>query len=210
MPGPSLERRLADGLAVLGLNLPEADRQRLIRYLELLSRWNRAYNLTAVRDPVEMVARHLLDSLSILPLLKGLRVLDVGTGAGLPGIPLAIAAPDWCFTLLDSNAKKTRFVHQVILELGIVNAEVLHVRVEEHRPEQPYDSVVTRAFASLSDILARTAHLVGVGGRWVAMQGAVSIEGLEALMPDAMRIHIVPLTVPQLKAERHAVIVEVR
>ncbi len=203
-----LLQSLLSGLQTLTLDLPTGDAQRLIQYIELLAHWNRAYNLTAVRDPRQMVPRHLLDSLSIQPYIHGQRVLDVGTGAGLPGLPLAIACPHRQFALLDSNGKKTRFVQQAILELAIDNAEVVQSRAEDYRPLETYDTVVTRAFASLSDILARTTRLIRAGGRLLCMQGTPPTKELEAPAFDPLHVEVLPITVPQLDAQRHAVIVE--
>ena len=138
--------KLLSGLAALLLELSDDQVDALLEYILLIQKWNKAYNLTAVREPLEMVGLHLLDSLAILPHLKPSRIADIGTGAGLPGIPLAIARPDCHFTLLDSNSKKTRFVQQAVLELKLSNVEVVHARVEEIMPANPFDAVLTRAF----------------------------------------------------------------
>jgi len=201
-----LRTRLDQGLAALGLALPAPDRERLLAYVRLLAKWNIAYNLTAVRDPLEMVTRHLLDSLVIVPHLHGARVLDVGTGPGLPGIPLAVARPELAFTLLDANAKKTRFVVQAVGELALKNVEVVQSRVENYRPSRIFDTVVSRAFASIADMLAHARHLCAPGGRFLAMKGAYPEEELEAL-PAGYDVEVVPLTVPGLDAARHVVIV---
>jgi 16S rRNA (guanine527-N7)-methyltransferase len=201
-----LRTRLDQGLAALGLALPAPDRERLLAYVRLLAKWNSAYNLTAVRDPLEMVTRHLLDSLVIVPHLHGARVLDVGTGPGLPGIPLAVARPELAFTLLDANAKKTRFVVQAVGELALKNVEVVQSRVENYRPSRIFDTVVSRAFASIADMLAHARHLCAPGGRFLAMKGAYPEEELEAL-PAGYDVEVVPLTVPGLDAARHVVIV---
>lgn len=206
MNSDPLRTRLVHGLAALGLPLPAPERERLLTYVRLLARWNSAYNLTAVRDPLEMVTRHLLDSLVIVPHLHGARVLDVGTGPGLPGIPLAVARPELAFTLLDANAKKTRFVVQAVGELVLKNVEVVQSRVENYRPSQVFDTVVSRAFASIADMLAHARHLCAPGGRFLAMKGAYPEEELEAL-PAGYDYQVVPLTVPGLDAARHVVIV---
>jgi 16S rRNA (guanine527-N7)-methyltransferase len=174
--------------------------------VRLLAKWNSAYNLTAVRDPLEMVTRHLLDSLVVAPHLYGARVLDVGTGPGLPGIPLAVARPELAFTLLDANAKKTRFVVQAVGELVLKNVEVVQSRVENYRPSRIFDTVVSRAFASIADMLAHARHLCAPGGRFLAMKGAYPEEELKAL-PDGYDYEVVPLAVPGLDAARHVVIV---
>ena len=206
MNSDPLRTRLDQGLAALGLALPAPDRERLLAYVRLLAKWNSAYNLTAVRDPLEMVTRHLLDSLVIVPHLHGARVLDVGTGPGLPGIPLAVARPELAFTLLDANAKKTRFVVQAVGELVLKNVEVVQSRVENYRPSRIFDTVVSRAFASIADMLAHARHLCAPGGRFLAMKGAYPEEELEAL-PAGYDVEVVPLTVPGLDAARHVVIV---
>jgi 16S rRNA (guanine527-N7)-methyltransferase len=167
----SLETVLADGLAALKIAADAAQQARLLEFPRLLRKWNRVYNLTAIEDPAQMVRLHLLDSLSLLPYLRGARVLDVGTGAGLPGIPLAIMAPGAAFTLLDSNAKKTRFVRQAAIELGLANVQVEHARIEQFRPAQGFDTILTRAFASLPVIVAETARLLNPGGLILAQKG---------------------------------------
>ncbi len=144
---------LVSGIASLNLNVTDEKIDQLLGFIKLIEKWNKAYNLTAIRDREEMARLHILDSLAIVPHIEGKRVIDIGTGAGLPGIPLAICLPEIDFTLLDSNAKKTRFVQQVVLELKLKNVEVLHSRVENYHPEKTYDAVLTRAFAGLSDIV---------------------------------------------------------
>lgn len=199
----SLESVLSAGLAALGLECPGERRQQLLDYVGLLAKWNRVYNLTAVRDPEEMVTRHLLDSLVVLPYLRGERVLDVGTGAGLPGIPLAIMSPEREFVLLDSNSKKTRFVQQVITELGLVNAQVVHARVEQYRPERPFDVVISRAFATVADMLAGAGRHCAAGGAILAMKGADPAAELQDVGPDFAVERVVALSVPGLDEARH-------
>ena len=185
-----LRTRLDQGLTALGLALPAPERERLLAYLRLLGRWNNAYNLTAIRDPLDMVTRHLLDSLAVAPHLAGTRVLDVGTGPGLPGIPLAVACPALGFTLLDANAKKTRFVVQAVGELALKNVEVVQTRVENYRPSRTFDTVVSRAFASIAAMLAAARHLCAPGGRFLAMKGAYPEEELKAL-PSGYDVRVV-------------------
>ena len=180
----------------------------MLRYLDELRAWNRAYNLTAVRDPAEMVIRHVLDALAILPWLEtGSRLLDVGSGAGLPAVPLALAAPRLAVTALDSNGKKARFLRHVQRTLPLANLEVIEARVQDYRPAQAFPAVVSRAFAELGDFLRQTAQLVAEDGRWLAMKGKVSSAELESL-PPGMRIEAIhPLHVPGLRAARSLVIV---
>lgn len=202
-----LEARLQEGVAALGVGLPEAAPAQLLGYLRLLERWNRAFNLTAVRDPAAMVPRHLLDSLAVLPWVRGERVLDVGSGAGLPGIPLAVARPQWQFVLLDSNGKKTRFLTQVVGELGLTNVEVLKARAEDHRPFDHYATIVSRAFASLATFLDGVAGACGPETRVLAMKGAYPAAELDGLERPWARLQSVErLTVPGTDGERHLVV----
>lgn len=201
-----LARQLDQGLAQLGHALAAEPRRQLLDFLRLLARWNDTYNLTAVRDPAQMVTRHLLDSLAILPHLRGPRVLDIGTGPGLPGIPLAIARPELSFTLLDAIAKKTQFVTQAIGELHLKNVEVLQTRVENYRPEQKFDTLVSRAFASMADMLVAARHLCGPHGRFLAMKGTYPEEEMAAIPGEFVVQEVVALQVPGLEAARHLVI----
>ncbi|MEJ1382011.1 MAG: 16S rRNA (guanine(527)-N(7))-methyltransferase RsmG [Candidatus Sedimenticola sp. (ex Thyasira tokunagai)] len=199
--------QLTAGLKAMGIELSEEQHQKLLNYLALLVKWNRAFNLTAIRDPKEMVSRQLLDALSILHLVKGLRVLDVGTGPGLPGIPLAIALPDVWFTLLDSNGKKTRFVQQSIGTLGLRNIEVIQARVEAFQPQQGYDTITSRAFASLPKMVQLTSHLLADGGQYLAMKGIDPVDELDQLGLEEMKVERITLFVPETTGERHAVVI---
>lgn len=163
--------RLAQGLEKMGLNIASEIQTQLLAYIQLMQKWNKAYNLTAIKDQDQMVIRHILDSLSISAYVTSSPVLDVGTGAGLPGIPLALIMPDKKFVLLDSNGKKTRFLTQVKIELGIENIEVIHSRVEDYQPSCPIRIITCRAFAALNTILERTQHLVTSDTRILAMKG---------------------------------------
>ena len=198
--------QLRRGLDRMGLALSQAQQQQLTQYLSLLLKWNRAFNLTAVRDPSDMVSRHLLDSLSILTLLQGTRILDVGTGPGLPGIPLAIARPDSTFVLLDSNGKKTRFVRQVKMQLTLQNVEVIQGRVEAYRSHIPFDTLVCRAFAPLQKILSLTSHLLSEQALLLAMKGTLRDEKISLLKQVGYRIEVVPLRVAQSAGQRHAIL----
>ena len=195
-------RSLGPGLKALGVSLPAGGEAQLLRYVELLERWNQAYNLTAVRDPAEMVAKHLMDSLSVLPFLSEGPAADVGTGAGLPGIPLAVARPDLRFTLIDSNGKKTRFVTQAMAELKLANVTVLQSRAEAHRPAAPYAQVLSRAFASLADFARLAGGMAAPGGRLLAMKGADPADEMAALPAGFRVLKVHPLKVPGLDAER--------
>ncbi len=196
--------RLAGGLRELDLALDDDQVTALLTYRDLLVKWNRAFNLTAVRDPGEMIARHLLDSLAVLPHLEAGPTLDVGTGAGLPGIPLAIARPDQAFTLLDGNGKKVRFARQARRELGLENVEVVHARVEQYRkaPSQ----IISRAFAALSDMLAVTGPLIAPETRVLAMK-ATAVERELAELPAGWTARVEPLAVPGLAETRVLVII---
>lgn len=197
-------RQLAEGLAAQQLSLSERQQHLLLDYLSLLFKWNRAYNLTAVRDPDEMVSRQLLDSLSILPWLEGPRVLDVGTGAGLPGIVLAIARPEFSYTLLDSNGKKIRFIRQAVMELGLENVQPVQQRVEQFRPAEPFDTITSRAFAELKDFVELTRHLIRPAGQWLAMKAALAGQESQAL-PEGLSPELLELRVPGETASRQAV-----
>lgn len=210
MAGPikSPEGILSEGLERLGLALPAEDRARLLEYIRLLAKWNRVYNLTAVRKPNEMVTRHLLDSLSVAPFMCGNHVLDVGTGAGLPGIPLALAQPDRRFVLLDSSAKRIRFVTQVIAELGLKNATGVQSRAEDFRPAHLFDTVVSRAFASVTAMVQATGHLCAEHGCLLAMKGVYPQDELKAIPAGFGVAGVHELCVPGLGAQRHIVCIE--
>ncbi len=177
----------------------------LEKFINILNKWNRVYNLTAIRDPAQMVTHHLLDSLAIQPYFDGYNVLDVGSGAGIPGIPLAIFNPDKKFTLLDSNRKKTRFIAQATIELGLKNVRVVTTRVENFLPEKTFDTVVTRAFASVDKILRLTSKLYADGGTVLLMKGLVPEQELEHLPENFELKKTLRLTVPGLTGERHII-----
>lgn len=199
--------RLAAGVAALGLALDSRQLDQLLAYLGLLDKWNRVYNLTAVRQPADMVVRHLLDSLAIVPHVRGPRVLDVGTGAGLPGIPLAIVFAEHRCILLDSRLKKTRFVVQAAAELGLRNVEVVQARAEDYRPATLFDTVVSRAFATVQDMVAVAGGLCAVGGQLLAMKGRYPAEELKSL-PGGFRLReAARLNVPELGGERHVILI---
>lgn len=200
-PDEELER----GITQLGITLSTDAQNKLLDYLALLHKWNKVYNLTAIRDPQRMVSNHLLDSLAVMPHLWPGQWLDVGCGAGLPGVVLAVAQPDWRFTLLDSNSKKTGFVQQAVIELGLQNVNVQCARVEEWQPAERFDGIISRAFTGLGDFLRSTRHLIAPQGRWAAMKGAPEQE--LAGVPEECRVEsIIPLQVPGLRAARSLVI----
>ncbi len=187
----------------LGVVLTDEHQQKLEQYLDLLLKWNKVYNLTAIRQRDKMVTHHIYDSLSVLPWLQGERIVDLGSGAGLPGIPVALLHPQWEVVMVDSNVKKSRFIQQAILELGLHNASVVHSRVEQFRPQQPFDTVVSRAFASLPQFLHYAAPLgryaVAMKGRWPEPDGGEVSAGFELEQ-------VVPVTVPGMDAVRHLVL----
>jgi 16S rRNA (guanine527-N7)-methyltransferase len=202
----SLYARLQAGLAELGL-APGADAcERLLDYVELLTRWNAAYNLTAVREPGEMVTRHLLDSLAVARLVRGDSLADLGTGAGLPGIPLAILAPEREHTLIDSNGKKVRFLREAVRALGLTNVRVLQSRVEEARGQ--FDCVTARAFATLGDMLRMGGHLLAPDGVWNALKGQLSKDEILGVPAGFVVAEVVALAVPGLGAARQVAIIK--
>ena len=206
---PDWPTQLAHGLQAMAQPLT-ADRQAvLLEYLYLLDKWNRVFNLTAVRDPAIMVRRQLLDSLSILPWVDQGPVLDVGSGAGLPGIPLAIARPQLAFSLLDTNGKKTRFLQQVVAELGLANVEVLKTRVEVLDRPRHYARITSRAFATLADMVAGSRSLLAPAGCWLAMKGAAPVSEIGDLPVD-LEATIETLKVPGEPGARHLAIIRDR
>lgn len=199
-------RLLVEGLAELGLRVGNIAVKRLTRYLQELATWNNTYNLTAVREPQEMVIKHVLDSLSAAPYVHGRRVIDVGSGAGLPGIPLAIVQPAKRVVLLDSNGKRCAFLRHVLRELKLDNATVVQSRVEQYSKAASFDTVIARALATVPELLELAGHLCARDGRILAMKGKLPKQELAAL-PPGFRVHAqVELTVPKLNAERHLIV----
>lgn len=209
----TVEQQLMAGIAALDLALPAGAEATLLAYLALLDKWNRVYNLTAVREVERMVGHHLLDSLAAVPFFQGgcsdlIRVLDVGSGGGLPGIPLAIARPQLQVTLIDSIAKKTAFLLQAKAELGLANLNVVAGRVEDYRPETGFDVITSRAFSDLKEFVTLTRHLRRPAGRWLAMKGLMPHEEIASL-PDWVKVSAsYSLVVPGLEASRHLIILE--
>ncbi len=196
---------LRQGIADLGLALPQSMTGRLLDYLALLAKWNRVYNLTAIREETKWVSHHLLDSLAVVPHLPAGRLVDGGSGAGLPGIPIALACPDRQVTLLDSNQKKGAFLIQSSTELALANVKVVIARSESYRPEHDFDVVISRAFSSIADFIRLAGHLCGPGGVLAAMKGTRPDAELAQLPHPWKAETIIPLQVPQLDAERHLV-----
>jgi len=205
VPAEQLAKTLAAGLQQTGCELADDVQSSLLAYIGLLNKWNKTYNLTAVRDIRQMVPQHLLDSLSINSFLRGDRILDVGTGAGLPGIPLALANPDKQFVLLDSALKRTRFVTQVVAELGLSNVTVVQSRIEDYEPGAGFDTVVSRAFTAMADFVRATDRLCKRSGQLLAMKGRFPVQEINDL-PDDWQGITEPLAVPGIDAERHIVI----
>jgi len=205
VPAEQLAKTLAASLQRSGCELTDDIQSSLLAYIHLLDKWNKTYNLTAVRDIRQMVPQHLLDSLSINRYLQGERILDVGTGAGLPGIPLALANPDKQFVLLDSALKRTRFVTQAVGELGVTNVTVVQSRIEDYAPEKGFDTIVSRAFTAMKDFVSATARLCNPGGQLLAMKGRFPTQEINDL-PGNWQAQTESLEVPGIDAERHIVI----
>lgn len=197
---------LASGIAEMHLEVSIEAQQKLLAYLSLLQKWNKVYNLTAVRDPLEMVTLHLLDSLSVLPYIKANNLLDVGSGGGLPGIVLAICKPTLQVTTIDTVQKKAIFMRQVKGELGLSNLTVVHARVESYKPTEKFDAIISRAFSELALFIKLTQHLLAENGKWLAMKGQVPQQEIKDL---GLKINqIIPLKVAGLDAERHLIVLD--
>lgn len=205
----SLPALLATGIATLGLNISPEARLRLLEHLALVQKWNRVHNLTAMRDPEMMLTGHVLDSLAVVPCITGPRIVDIGAGGGFPGIPLALSHPGWHVTLVESSHKKAAFLQQARIDLQLKNVEVVNSRAEEFQAMEGFDTVISRAFASLADFAGLAGHLaLHPGGRLVAMKGVYPHEELLHLPARFAVESILPITVPGLAAERHLVIIK--
>ncbi|NNE37798.1 MAG: 16S rRNA (guanine(527)-N(7))-methyltransferase RsmG [Gammaproteobacteria bacterium] len=198
-------QQIIDGVIGLGLDSDKLPVEHYSQYLDELARWNKAYNLTAIRDFDTMVSHHILDSLVICPFITGNRCLDVGTGAGFPGMVLAMAKPDQSWVLVDSKVKKTRFLNHIAQVFNMVNVEIVHGRVEEYQPETPFDLIVSRAFSDLGSFIIKTDHLVAAEGRRLAMKGKIQAEELEGIKNREYELQ--GLQVPGVKSERNLVII---
>lgn len=205
-----MQLKIQQLLAQTTLTIPAEQQQQLVALVGMLHKWNKAYNLTSVRDPQQMLSRHIMDSLVVLPYLNGQRFIDVGTGPGLPGLPLAITAPDKEFVLLDSLGKRVRFIRQVCHELGLNNVTAVQSRVEDYQPELPFDGVISRAFASLSDMLNWCGHLPAKHGKFLALKGVYPTQELEDIPAEFQVEEIIRLQVPEADGERHLAIITTR
>lgn len=196
-----LEKILHEALVKNNFLLTSMQEEKIINYLTLLQKWNRVHNLTAINDPTDTVYLHILDSLCVHPFLHGNRIIDVGTGAGLPGIPLAIVDEDKIFTLLDSNIKKINFLVEAQRQLHLKNIEIIHSRSENYTPEQDYDSILTRAFSSILEMITSTRHLLAPNGKFLAMKGHYPKEEIAELSPE-FHVEVKKISIHGLKAER--------
>jgi 16S rRNA (guanine527-N7)-methyltransferase len=203
-----LDRRLKNGAAEIGLSLGRGERDKLLQYLVLLEKWNQVYNLTSIRDREKMVSGHLLDCLAVIPYVTGARVLDAGSGAGFPGIPVAVARPGIQVTLLDSNHKKAAFLRQAVADLQLKNAIVVCERVETWQADEKFDCIISRAFAEIAEFIALTDHLLAPGGVFAAMKGVHPFDEIERLPPALRVMQVHALGVPGLGAQRHLVMIE--
>ena len=202
MNADSIESRLTAGAEALGIVLEPAQVQALLALMAELMEWNTRFNLTAITEPAEIVDKHLLDSLAVLPRLRGLRIADVGSGAGFPGLPLAIANPGRRYTLIESTGKKAGYLRHAVAGLKLGNVEIVHGRAEALTPRMPFDGVISRALGPLADFIRMTGHLAGRDGRLLAMKGRLPEEELEALPPGWKSLAVHPIRVPGLDAER--------
>ena len=200
--------QLEQGLAELGIVLPSTAQEALLAYAALLYKWNKTYSLTAMREQDKAVSHHLLDSLAILPFVPEGGLLDVGSGGGMPGIPLAIARPELRVTLLDSNSKKAAFLQQAAIELGLSNISVHWGRVEQYHPSVGFSAITSRAFSELADFAGLSQHLLGVEGRWLAMKGVWPHDEIARLPGDVLVEAVHQLQVPGVEGERHLVIMK--
>ena len=203
-----LRSPLLNGAEQLDLDLSNPQIDALLGYLALMHKWNKAYNLTSVRDPKEMLQKHILDSLAVAPYIHSKSYIDVGTGPGLPGIPLSIVCPSASFTCLDSLGKRVRFMKQVVHELKLTNVEPIQSRVEQHQPDKPYDGVLSRAFASLSDMLTWCEHLIDSSGEFLALKGQYPQDELADIPDNIALVSTHKLEVPYMVGERNLIVLK--
>ncbi len=203
--GNNLQENLSAGLQQLDIQLDSGQQQKLLAFLDLLQKWNRSFNLTAIREPQAMINELLLDGLVALPQLSQGPILDVGTGAGLPGMPLAISRPDLAFTLLDSNGKKIRFIKQVVIELQIDNVDVVQSRIEAFQPDAHFATVISRAYADISNLVTSTSHLLMKDGFWLAWKGELNDAELAKARQYAQVDEVIPVQLPGVSRPRHLV-----
>lgn len=209
--GPALEDSIESGVRAMGFPIDPEQARRLGVFLRMLEKWNRSINLTAVRDPHEMVARHILDSIAAMPWVRGPRLLDVGSGAGLPGLPVAIMRPDLRVSLLDSRGRRIQFLNLVAAQLELENVETVHCRVQQYRPRAKFDTLAARAFAAIPELLSATSHLCRRQGRILALKGHrpdTELRDLEQSHGVVTAVHRVDI--PGLRAQRHIVVIEPR
>lgn len=205
----TLAPALAGGIRALGVDVGPAGQARLLAYIALLEKWNRTHNLTAIRAPEQMVTHHILDSLAVVPHVpsgNSTTVVDIGSGGGLPGIPIAVARPGWRVTLLDSSQKKAAFLRQAVAELALRNADVVARRAEDYDPQPRFDVAISRAYSNLTDFVAQARRLTRPDGIWLAMKGVYPAGELAQLPPEVSRIAVHRLAVPSVDAERHLVV----
>lgn len=204
----SLAPALLAGLATLKLEVTAAKQQQLLNFIDLLEKWNRIYNLTALREPEQMLAQHILDSLAVVPHLQVKTLADVGSGAGLPGIPLAVALDEVEITLIDSNHKKATFMREAQMQLNLKNVQVICARAEAFQPVNAFDAVISRAFSDLAEFVRVSRHLCAPGGRLFAMKGLLPYEEILHLPADVKVVSQLPLKIPGVAAQRHLIILE--
>lgn len=200
-----MKKLLHQGIQELDLNIPETVEAKLLEYVQLLQKWNKTYNLTATKDPKEIIIRHVLDSLAVVPHIEGNRILDVGSGAGFPGIPLALALPDKEFVLLDSNSKKTRFLTFVVTALKLDNITVITGRVEQYKPQELFDCITARAVTDIEELIENTKHLITADGWWLFLKGKYPTEELHLYKKHAI---VRQLKIPFLQEQRHLVCIK--